>query len=301
MPQVTFPKNHFDFFCAAHAAYFSIFEASKVLLGANGQGHYPIQAAACGALAAVAHDLVMTPFDMVKQRMQLGFYKNLMHCMNCVIRTEGVLGLYVALPTTLMMNIPHGVILVPVNESVRKFLNPTDRYSFSASMIAGSVAGTVAAAFTTPLDVIKTRLQTQNLEQPLTSSPRMNFELRMKSTPNVLRHSSHPTARILHAAVGMQGREIGIHSTSRAARRSGPLGGSLMEEKCRGCNAHKTMNSAKPRCRSMWMIAERIWAEDGMRGFMRGIVPRMLVSAPSAAISWTAYEAMKSMLSNKFS
>jgi hypothetical protein len=31
-----------------------------------------LQAAACGASAAFGHDLCMTPFDTVKQRMQLG-------------------------------------------------------------------------------------------------------------------------------------------------------------------------------------------------------------------------------------
>jgi Mitochondrial carrier protein len=44
-----------------------------------------LQAAACGASAAFGHDLCMTPFDTVKQRMQLGEPKNYEH--SALIRT----------------------------------------------------------------------------------------------------------------------------------------------------------------------------------------------------------------------
>lgn len=56
----------------AHAAYFSIFEMMKERLGANDGGHRPLQAGAAGAVATVAHDSIMTPMDVCKQRLQLG-------------------------------------------------------------------------------------------------------------------------------------------------------------------------------------------------------------------------------------
>ena len=88
-----------------------MYETSKKLLGADGSGHTPIRASLCGGMAAFSHDVFMTPFDLVKQRMQLGYYQNIQHCMKCIMRTEGFAGLYIALPATLMMNIPHGVSL----------------------------------------------------------------------------------------------------------------------------------------------------------------------------------------------
>lgn len=135
------------------------------MLGADQGGHRPLQAAGCGATAAFAHDMFMTPFDTVKQRMQLGYYKNVVDCMKTVAAKEGVRAFYLSLPTTLAMNLPYGSVMVAVNESARKFISPgEDRISISTSLMAGSIAGAVAAATTTPLDVIKTRLQTQNLE-----------------------------------------------------------------------------------------------------------------------------------------
>jgi solute carrier family 25 (mitochondrial iron transporter), member 28/37 len=64
----------------AHAAYFSLFESMKVALGADREGHYPLHAAVCGASATLVHDLMMTPFDVVKQRMQLGYHRSVLDC-----------------------------------------------------------------------------------------------------------------------------------------------------------------------------------------------------------------------------
>jgi solute carrier family 25 (mitochondrial iron transporter), member 28/37 len=147
----------------AHALYFSVFENFKIFLGADKAGHHPIKAAFCGASAALSHDLCMTPFDTVKQRMQLGHYNNLVHCLRSIASTEGVKALYVSLPTTLLMNLPYGCIMVAVNESARKVLNPSGEYNLSTTLLSGGFAGALASVLTNPLDVIKTRLQTQSL------------------------------------------------------------------------------------------------------------------------------------------
>lgn len=136
----------------------------KVISGANSSGHHPFSAALSGASAAVGHDLFMNPFDVVKQQMQLGYHKNAYKCIEYILRNDGIVGLYVSLPTTLVMNIPHACVQVAINESCRKLLDPTGKYSVETFLISGSIAGAVAALFTNPLDVIKTRLQTQNLD-----------------------------------------------------------------------------------------------------------------------------------------
>lgn len=137
----------------------------KILLGADKEGHQPLQAAGCGASAAFAHDMLMTPFDTVKQRMQLGYYKNVYQCIRTVAAKEGIRAFYLSLPTTLLMNLPYGGIMVAVNESARKYIGQGEqKISVGTSLVAGSIAGAVAAASTTPFDVIKTRLQTQDLK-----------------------------------------------------------------------------------------------------------------------------------------
>lgn len=61
------------------------------------------------------------------------------------------------------MNIPYGCVMVAVNESLKRALRPAGDYDTQTFLLAGSGAGAVAAVATNPLDVVKTRLQTQAL------------------------------------------------------------------------------------------------------------------------------------------
>lgn len=226
-------------------------------MGADKEGHHPAAAAVCGGAAAFSHDMFMTPFDMIKQRMQLGYHPTILSCVRSVIRAEGFSALYVAMPTSLMMNIPYGVIMVPVNESAKKILNPSGEYKTSVTMLAGSIAGAVAATLTNPLDVIKTRLQTQDLE---------------------------PCPQMVTVHKG---------STVSAGSASVPLGSS-------GSNGPLGLRQllSLP-FRGTLSVFNTIRAEQGYRGFARGVVPRVMVQSPAVAISWTVYEGVKSLLVSK--
>jgi hypothetical protein len=351
----------------AHSAYFAVFESTKKLLGADQAGHHPLQAGISGALAAVSHDLCITPFDVVKQRMQLGYYENVQHCIRTVLRTEGVTAFYLSFPTTLMMNIPFGAVMVAVNESVKKVLNPSEKYNIAASMASGSIAGAVAAALTNPLDVVKTRLQTQNLDHcmkscedpvfnPVTSEPKVaagakvtisnavgqvtgvaTAPLSSSPHPHQVQHRSVSTlvsqqhhntvdlcktrgavlfpssgSRPFSALMGtFKISKISIDSVYGRCSRQG--GAPVVLSKAMTARVHMSpalppagpaSPSAPPpipekqvlRALGMVQMARSIYVQEGLVGFLRGMVPRMLVHAPSVAISWTAYEGMKSVL-----
>ena len=248
-PTLPFPPENLP----AHAAYFSIFESMKIILGADKTGHRPIQAAGCGATAAFAHDIFMTPFDTVKQRMQLGYYKNVLHCIRSVAAKEGVRAFYLSMPTTLAMNLPYGSVMVAVNESARKLISPGDgKISTSTSLMAGSIAGAVAAMSTTPLDVIKTRLQTQNLE---------------------------PCPKVIGARVG----NVVVTKVVGAGAAS----------------AQPSLFGSTPRLEQKRGFAEvisQVYRDEGWKGFTRGMTARILLHTPAVAISWTAYETIKDLL-----
>ena len=59
------------------------------------------------------------------------------------------------------MTVPFTAIQFTVYESSVKFLNPSGQYDPYTHCFAGGIAGGVAAGITTPLDVIKTLLQTR--------------------------------------------------------------------------------------------------------------------------------------------
>ncbi|CAO3592686.1 unnamed protein product [Absidia cylindrospora] len=116
-----------------------------------------------GACATLAHDVMMTPFDVIKQRMQLkdSVYRSVRECARTVYAKEGIAAFYISLPTTLSMSIPFQSIQFSTYERCLSLLNPAGQYDPKSHVVAGAVAGVVASSITTPLDVIKTLLQTR--------------------------------------------------------------------------------------------------------------------------------------------
>lgn len=117
-------------------------------------------------------------------------YKSMFDCARYVYRSEGLSAFYVSYPTTLSMTVPFTALQFLAYESISTTMNPTKIYDPMTHCTAGAVAGGFAAALTTPMDVVKTMLQTRGTA----SDP----ELR-----NV--NSFMQSARILHRREGFMG------------------------------------------------------------------------------------------------
>lgn len=150
----------------SHAVHFGTYETVKHALGGNKSNddqHHPIINATAGALATMAHDAVVTPFDVVKQRLQVfdHKYSGIVQCIRKVYHEQGLRAFYASYPTTLAMNVPFMAVFFSAYESFKLILNKSnfDPKHPTTHMIAGGSAGALAGLLTTPLDVIKTRLQ----------------------------------------------------------------------------------------------------------------------------------------------
>lgn len=285
------------------------------------EGHHPIKAGICGASATLCHDAILTPLDVVKQRLQLGCYKNSMDCLQSILKTEGPVALFRSMPTTVLMNLPFGSIMVAVNESMKELCGirtvdnkPSPPPSSASTSVNGSspaaaastglssfpvsskvvacdtslstpccsetkkasstphifsalplyflcagVAGGVAAAATTPFDVIKTRLQTQDCT--------LIKECCTPGNPNCNAPSSSPSA----AAATTTATSI----SERVNVRHGP----------------KYSGFAS--------TLKIIMKEEGIRGLYRGSLARVGLQAPATAICWGTYESIKWLLGAK--
>ena len=154
----------------AHALYFSTYEVTKHALSNTNsprQELSPQGAMVAGAAAAVSHDVVMTPLDTVKQRLQLNYYSGMMDAIGQIYKFEGMSGLFRSFPITLLTNIPYGAVMVSINEVLKQRIlqhRGKEQLDVSTCLMASSMAGMVAAATTTPLDRVKTFLQTQQLQ-----------------------------------------------------------------------------------------------------------------------------------------
>lgn len=158
---------------------------------------------------------------VIKQRMQIQnsskMYRSMTDCARYVYKNEGLGAFYVSYPTTLSMTVPFTALQFLAYESISTMMNPQKTYDPFTHCIAGAVAGGFAAGLTTPMDVIKTMLQTRGT-------------------------SSDPQVRHVNGFSG-------------------------------GC--------------------QLLYRREGMRGFFKGVRPRVITTMPSTAICWSAYEFCK--------
>jgi solute carrier family 25 iron transporter 28/37 len=149
----------------AHAIYFTGYEYFKKKFGGDKENPYQfVQTGSAGILATLMSDAVLVPMDAVKQKRQLSLipYKGNIDCIQRVIKSEGVTALYAGYTTTLTMNVPYNFVYFATYETLRRFFkSDPEAYDPLAHVLAGGGAGVTAAALSNPLDVAKTRLQTQ--------------------------------------------------------------------------------------------------------------------------------------------
>ncbi|KAF7816169.1 mitoferrin-like [Senna tora] len=153
----------------AHAVYFSVYEMCKKYFS-HGDPKNSTAHAISGVCATVTSDAVLTPMDMVKQRLQLSNsgYKGVGDCVKRVFSEEGLGAFYASYRTTVLMNAPYTAVHFATYEAAKRGLmeispQSADDERLLVHATAGAAAGALAAAVTTPLDVVKTQLQCQGV------------------------------------------------------------------------------------------------------------------------------------------
>lgn len=128
----------------------------------------PIEHMAAASLGEVAACAVRVPTEVVKQRAQAGQHASSLLSLKAILsqhRMIGVSGVWMELyrgwSVTIMREVPFTVIQFPLWESMKEYRRRTsgkDGITAFESALFGSASGAIAAGFTTPLDVLKTRM-----------------------------------------------------------------------------------------------------------------------------------------------
>jgi len=254
----------------AHAAYFSVYEfwKEKLLPKLHDQKNevHPHVYALTGILATLMHDFIITPFDTIKQRKQIApqHLNDTKLLLKYILTTEGPRSLYKGFPITVLMNIPHAAALVCVNESLKVLYRPQDGHNLFTYLICAAVGGSVGAVATIPFDNIKTRLQTQTFYH----DSRRDVEKVKNLGANLSNMATKPFASSANGAQHI------VEEVITAAER-------------------------KIKYQDILSTLKTILKEEGMKGFVKGCIPRVLTHAPSSAVSWTAYEMLKEVLNKR--
>lgn len=181
------------------AAFFGTYEYSKRRmihdLGFNENVAYFF----AGVLGDLASSVFYVPSEVLKTRLQLqGTYNNrfsgsqynyrgLTDAIKTITRTEGM-GVFVyGYKETLFRDLPFSALQFAFYERFRQlaiYYNQSDQLSVPTELLTGAAAGGLAGTLTTPLDVVKTRIQTAT---PLEGADASKGSVAMLSTTKALR------------------------------------------------------------------------------------------------------------------
>lgn len=125
----------------------------------------PVNHMVSASIAEVAACLIRVPTEVIKTRTQTSTYgasgQSSLSAAKLILANDGWRGFYRGFGPTIMREIPFTSLQFPFYELLKsklsKKLHRKPLYAHEAA-ICGSIAGGTAAALTTPLDVLKTRV-----------------------------------------------------------------------------------------------------------------------------------------------
>ncbi|KAL2691613.1 hypothetical protein Neosp_002002 [[Neocosmospora] mangrovei] len=223
--------------------FFGTYEWSKRFLIDHGvQQHLSYLSA--GFLGDLAASIVYVPSEVLKTRLQLqgrynnphfisGYnYRGTLDAARTIVRTEGVPALFYGYKATLYRDLPFSALQFMFWEQfttwARKYKQSRD-IGVSLELLTGAAAGGLAGVITCPLDVVKTRLQTQvntPAEARASKDHHASSQVRHISTSSPNTHRPRPGAIALETSSVFTGLRV-IYRTEGVAgwfRGVGPRG-----------------------------------------------------------------------------
>ncbi|KNC98556.1 uncharacterized protein SPPG_06245 [Spizellomyces punctatus DAOM BR117] len=248
---------------------------------------------------AILTSLLVTPFDVVKTRMQSSAYPlSTQSIIRVVVGSEGVKGLWRGLVPTLVMSVPSTVVYYIGYEDVRGRMVARWGEGVYAPLVAGGLARTLAATLTSPLELLRTRMQAGKMRRvrdvrawiksegvrglwrglgptlwrdvPFSGIYWLTYEKTKTHLPN-------PTS---------------THIEFRNAFLSGAVAGTIAAILTTPFDVAKTVMQVGAEG-GMVPVLREIVRREGWRGLFRGVEPRVAKVAPACAVMVSSYEVGK--------
>ncbi|KAF2752873.1 mitochondrial carrier protein-like protein [Pseudovirgaria hyperparasitica] len=159
-----------------------------------------------GLVADLAAAPIYVPSEVLKTRLQLqgrhnnpffnsGYnYRSMIHATRTIIRQEGVAALFHGFQATLWRDLPYSALQFAFYEQEQKLARAykgSKEIGLPLEVLTGASAGGMAGVITCPLDVVKTRVQTQ-LDPQVAAS--------QKSTTGINQPAIQPSSSSRHQA-----------------------------------------------------------------------------------------------------
>ncbi|EFN82844.1 solute carrier family 25 member 40 [Harpegnathos saltator] len=123
-----------------------------------------------GGTARIWAATLVSPLELIRTKMQSQrlSYAEITQALKKVVKYSGVSGLWMGLGSTLLRDVPFSAIYWLNYETIKKIFY-SSQHTFTFNLAAGAVAGSIAAIFTIPFDVVKTHRQIEMGEKEIYS------------------------------------------------------------------------------------------------------------------------------------
>ncbi|MCJ1309543.1 hypothetical protein MMC25_003203 [Agyrium rufum] len=269
--------------------FFGTYEYSKRQMIDSGTPN-SIAYLAAGFIADFAASFVYVPSEVLKTRLQLqGRYNNpyfsssynyrsTYDAFNTIVRTEGFAALFHGYKATIFRDLPFSAIQFAFYEQeqklAKKWMESRD-IGLGLEILTGAAAGGVAGVLTCPLDVVKTRIQTQ--VNPIPGAAPIAQPLRKaaagaRSSGSLAPSSPPPRPAMEHvAASSSQRRTIATSSPSTSVCKPGAI----------NLDTSSIMKGL--------MIIRKT---EGMAGWFRGVGPRAVWTSTQSSVMLVLYQTL---------
>lgn len=262
--------------------FFGSYEWSKRLMVDNGMAP-SLAYLAAGLLADLVASPLYVPSEVLKTRLQLqgrynnpffesGYnYRSTLNAAKTIVRQEGWQALFFGYRATLYRDLPFSALQFAFYEEERKFAKRkvgSKDIGLPLEIFTAATAGGMAGFLTTPLDVVKTRIQTQiNAPEP----PPVSKHVHEASSRLQQEHNKGRGGPLPATAAQMQKRSISTTSQSTSIPKPGSI----------------TLDSS-----SVVKGLTRIYKHEGLASVFAGVGPRTVWTSVQSGTMLVLYQAL---------
>ncbi|CAM6023056.1 unnamed protein product [Sphagnum balticum] len=275
-----------------------------------------------GGTASTLSKIILQPFDTSKTLLQAAgelrgrYAGNLSQCMVRLVKERGLGGLYTGFLASIAVSAPSSAVFAVGYEFSKNALESTPLHQF-APVLAAALGNVTASIVRVPPEVIKQRVQAAVYKNVFEATSQLWAKEGIRGF--YCGYSSMIARDIPYSAVqftvfemlkklrsqrlqkegGQQAVKSGKHMANDLWM--GAVAGAVASSLTNPLDVVKTRVMTQTRGGNvvhggLRSIAKQIWMEEGLKGFGRGILARVLYKVPASAVFLVCYEAMKRIL-----
>jgi hypothetical protein len=262
-----------------------------------------------GAPATVAYlsagffaDLVISPLyvptEVLKTRLQLqgrynnpffssGYnYRSTMHALRTIYHTEGLAEFFSGYKATIYRDLPFSAIQFALYEQeqriAKRWVGPGKDIGIGLEIFTGFSAGGIAGALTCPMDVVKTRIQTELDPEVVAAARQKKQEKRDKKN----------AAAAARSAASSQAK----HTASSQAQRASATSTPVPQQQRHGISTTSPSTTLKRHgqvsldTESVLKALRIIYRTEGLAGWFRGVGPRFVWTGMQSGTMLVVYQ-----------